>query len=247
MTLMTEDEQKRFFDAYCDRNNEYYSRKRTPHEVAEWKYQRYLQDYMATIASVDESVGRILDYLERTGLDENTIVVYTTDQGFYLGEHGWFDKRFIYEESFCMPMVMSWKGHITPGTRVDALTQNIDFAPTFLDMCGIEVPADMQGVSFKEIVETGVVPADWRKSLYYHYYEFPGFHSVRAHYGVKMGDYKLVNFYKDGKWELFNLADDPEELRNIYGQPGTDGIAGKLKEELKRLQEQYDVPDYLCE
>ena len=121
--------------------------------MAEWKYQRYLQDYMACVASVDESVGEILDYLKRTGLDKNTIVVYTTDQGFYLGEHGWFDKRFMYEESFGMPMVMRWPGHIKPGTQVTGLTQNIDFAPTFLDMCGISIPQDMQGVSFKELVE----------------------------------------------------------------------------------------------
>lgn len=246
LQTMTDDEQKRFFEAYRDRNNKFYERKRTPKEVAEWKYQRYLQDYMATIASVDESVGEILDYLERTGLDENTIVVYTTDQGFYLGEHGWFDKRFMYEESFCMPMVMSWKGHIAPGTKVDALTQNIDFAPTFLDICGIDVPEDMQGVSFKSMVETGETPDNWRSSLYYHYYEFPGFHSVRAHYGVKMGNYKLIHFYKDDKWELFNLSEDPSELHNIYGEAGTDGIINTLKTELKRLQSEYDVPEYLC-
>ena len=141
---------------------------------------------------------------------------------------------------------MSWKGHIAPGTKVDALTQNIDFAPTFLDMCGIDVPEDMQGVSFKSMVETGETPDNWRSSLYYHYYEFPGFHSVRAHYGVKMGNYKLIHFYKDDKWELFNLSEDPSELHNIYGEAGTDGIIDTLKTELKRLQSEYDVPEYLC-
>lgn len=164
MGTMTPEERRRFLDAYRDRNNEFYSKPRSFKEVAEWKYQRYLQDYMACVASVDESVGEILDYLKRTGLDKNTIVVYTTDQGFYLGEHGWFDKRFMYEESFGMPMVMRWPGHIKPGTQVTGLTQNIDFAPTFLDMCGISIPQDMQGVSFKELVEkarhraTGVSP-----------------------------------------------------------------------------------------
>ena len=217
--------------------------KLTGKALAEWKYQRYLQDYMACVASVDESVGEILDYLKRTGLDKNTIVVYTTDQGFYLGEHGWFDKRFMYEESFGMPMVMSWPGHIKPGTQVTGLTQNIDFAPTFLDMCGIEIPEDMQGVSFRRLVERGITPRNWRKSLYYHYYEFPGFHSVRAHYGVKMERYKLMHFYNDiDCWELYDLQEDRMEMHNIYGQSGTEELVKELKTELLRLQVQYDDP-----
>ena len=220
--------------------------KLTGKALAEWKYQRYLQDYMACVASVDESVGEILDYLKRTGLDKNTIVVYTTDQGFYLGEHGWFDKRFMYEESFDMPMVMRWPGHIKPGTQVTGLTQNIDFAPTFLDMCGISIPQDMQGVSFKELVEKGKTPRDWRKSLYYHYYEFPGFHSVRAHYGVKMERYKLMHFYVDDNWELYDLKTDPEEMHNLYGKKGMEKITTELKAELARLQKEYDVPQELC-
>ena len=220
--------------------------KLTGKALAEWKYQRYLQDYMACVASVDESVGEILDYLKRTGLDKNTIVVYTTDQGFYLGEHGWFDKRFMYEESFGMPMVMRWPGHIKPGTQVTGLTQNIDFAPTFLDMCGISIPQDMQGISFKELVEKGKTPRDWRKSLYYHYYEFPGFHSVRAHYGVKMERYKLMHFYVDDNWELYDLKTDLEEMHNLYGKKGMEKITTELKAELARLQKEYDVPQELC-
>lgn len=243
---MTPYEQRRFMDAYRDRNNAFYSRERTPEEVAEWKYQRYLQDYMACVASVDESVGEILDYLERTGLADNTIVVYTTDQGFYLGEHGWFDKRFMYEESFGMPMVMRWPGHIAPGTRVTGLTQNIDFAPTFLDMCGIEVPGNMQGRSFRRLVEDGVTPADWRNSLYYHYYEYPGFHSVRAHYGVRTERYKLMHFYKEDIWELYDLESDPQEMDNLYGRKGMEKITSRLKKELTRLQQEYDVPASLC-
>ncbi len=172
MGTMTNEEQKRFFEAYRERNNDFYAVKRSEKEIAEWKYQRYMQDYLATVKSVDESVGEILKYLKDNGLDKNTIIVYTTDQGFYLGEHGWFDKRFMYEESFRMPMLMSYPGHIKPGTVVKGLTQNIDFAPTFLDMCGIKIPADMQGVSFKYLLEKGKTPANWRKSLYYHYYEF---------------------------------------------------------------------------
>lgn len=242
LDTMTPEEQDRFFEAYRDRNNEFYSRRRTPHEVAEWKYQRYMQDYMATVKSVDESVGEILDYLRETGLDRNTIVVYTTDQGFYLGEHGWFDKRFMYEESFEMPMVMRWPEHIAPGTKVEGLTQNIDFAPTFLDMCGLEAPADMQGVSFRALVETGCTPCNWRKSLYYHYYEFPGFHSVRAHYGVKMERYKLIHFYKEDIWELYDLDTDPHEMNNIFGKEETEAISREIEEELTRLQEIYEVP-----
>ena len=243
---MTDGEKKRFFDAYRDRNNEFYSRPRSFNEIAEWKYQRYLQDYMGCVASVDESVGEILEYLKQSGLEENTIVVYTTDQGFYLGEHGWFDKRFMYEESFGMPMVMKWKGHIKPNTEVCGLTQNIDFAPTFLDMCGIEIPDDMQGLSFKSLVETGETPADWRNSLYYHYYEFPGFHSVRAHYGIKTMRYKLMHFYVDDKWELYDLDNDKEEMNNLYDKPGYEIITKQLKESLDSLQIVYDVPEDLC-
>ena len=220
--------------------------KLTGKALAEWKYQQYMHDYMRVIHSIDRNVGRVLKYLEENGLMENTMIVYTSDQGFYMGEHGWFDKRFMYEESFGMPMVMRWPGHIKPGTQVTGLTQNIDFAPTFLDMCGISIPQDMQGVSFKELVEKGKTPRDWRKSLYYHYYEFPGFHSVRAHYGVKMERYKLMHFYVDDNWELYDLKTDPEEMHNLYGKKGMEKITTELKAELARLQKEYDVPQELC-
>lgn len=152
----------------------------------------------------------------------------------------------MYEESFGMPMVMRWPGHIKPETQVTGLTQNIDFAPTFLDMCGIEVPRDMQGVSFRELVETGKKLRDWRKSLYYHYYEFPGFHSVRAHYGVKMERYKLMHFYVEDKWELYDLKTDPTEMHNLYGKQGMEKVTAELMAELARLQKQYEVPQNLC-
>lgn len=246
MQTMTEGERKRFFEAYRERNNDFYTTKRTEKEVAEWKLQRYLQDYLACIKSVDESVGIILDYLKESGLDKNTIIVYTSDQGFYLGEHGWFDKRFMYEESFCMPMVMSYPQMIKPGTRVNGLTQNIDYAPTFLDICGINIPQDMQGVSFKSLLAKNKTPKDWRKSLYYHFYESKGAHFVRAHYGVKQERYKLIHFYEDDKWELFDLKKDMNEMNNIYGQPGTKKIVKQLKTDLEQLQKQYDVPENLC-
>ena len=238
---MTDTEKTAFFEAYRERNNAFYTKQRSFKEIAEWKYQRYLQDYMACVASLDESIGQMLDYLKQTGLDKNTIVVYTTDQGFYLGEHGWFDKRFMYEESFGMPMVMRWPGHIKPGTKVEGLTQNIDFAPTFLDMCDIEIPDDMQGVSFRRLVEKEKTPRDWRRSLYYHYYEYPGFHSVRAHYGVKTERYKLIHFYMDDRWELYDLKEDPMEMNNIYENEQMKKVISKLKKELLYLQKKYEV------
>lgn len=240
MGTMTPEERRRFLDAYRDRNNEFYSKPRSFKEVAEWKYQRYLQDYMACVASVDESVGEILDYLKRTGLDKNTIVVYTTDQGFYLGEHGWFDKRFMYEESFRTPLLVRLPG----GKKgdVDEMVQNIDYGPTILDLAGVEVPADMHGVSFLPLLKGEKVP-DWRKSLYYHFYEYPAEHAVRRHYGVRTERYKLMHFYNDiDCWELYDLQEDPMEMHNIYGQPGTEELVKELKTELLRLQVQYDDP-----
>ena len=245
MNRMTPDEKNRFFEAYRKRNNDFYASPKNEKEIAEWKYQRYLQDYLAVVKSVDDSVGEILEYLKENGLDENTLGVYTSDQGFYLGEHGWFDKRFMYEESMVMPMVMSCPSIISPGTKINQLTQNIDFAPTFLDLCGIEIPADMQGISFKPLLE-GKKVKNWRKYLYYHYYEFPGFHSVRAHYGIKGKRYKLIHFYKDNNWELYDLKTDPHEMNNIFGKPGTEKITCKLKAELKKLQQTYQVPEELC-
>lgn len=243
LETMTPAERQRFFAAYRDRNNDFYTTVRSEKEKAIWKFQRYMQDYLATVKSVDESVGKIRDYLQAHGLDKNTIVIYTSDQGFYLGEHGWFDKRFMYEESFGMPLLMSYPDHIPSGSRVEGLTQNIDFAPTLLNMCDIPIPEDMQGRSFKKLVERNPEPKDWRASLYYHYYEFPGFHSVRTHYGVKMRRYKLLRFPKEDLWELYDLKNDPYEVDNIYRQKGTEKITRKLKQELQLLQEKYEVDE----
>lgn len=240
---MTDGEKKRFWDAYRNNIDSYFELDTTDAvAVAKWKFRRYMQDYLATTRSIDESVGRILDYLEEKGLSENTIVVYTSDQGFYLGEHGWFDKRFMYEESMIMPLLMRFPGRIKPGTVVSRLTQNIDFAPTFLDYCGIDIPEDMQGESFRPLLE-GKKPKNWRNSLYYHYYEYPGFHSVRAHYGVKDERYKLIYFYKERIWELFDLKKNPLEMKNIYGYKRSAKITEKLKPELQRLQDLYEIPE----
>jgi len=164
-------------------------------DLMEWRYQRYMQDYMACIASVDEGVGQLLDYLDEAGLTNNTIVVYTSDQGFYLGEHGWFDKRFMYEESFRTPLVVRYPKEIKPGTKIDRLVQNLDFAPTFLDYAGVEVPKEMQGISFRDLVSGKT--SEWRDAVYYTYYEYPSIHMVKRHYGIATERYKLIHFYYD--------------------------------------------------
>ncbi|MGP1537511.1 sulfatase family protein [Bacteroides heparinolyticus] len=214
--------------------------KLTGKALAEWKYQQYMRDYLRVIHSVDRNVGRVLDYLEKHNLLENTMIVYTSDQGFYMGEHGWFDKRFMYEESFRTPLLIRLPG----GKRgdVEQMVQNIDYGPTILDLAGVPVPADMHGVSFLPLLR-GEQPADWRKSLYYHFYEYPAEHAVRRHYGVRTERYKLIHFYNDiDCWELYDLKEDPSETHNIYGQPGTETITANLKEELLKLQVQYNDP-----
>ncbi|MBM0170555.1 sulfatase family protein [Altererythrobacter sp. C41] len=213
-------------------------------DLALWKYQRYMNQYLATVSAVDESVGRVLDWLERTGLDENTIVVYTSDQGFYLGEHGWFDKRFMYEESLRTPLVMQYPGHIAPGTRVQAPVQNVDYAPTFLDFAGLPMRDTIQGRSLREVVDDGEAPADWREDVYYHYYEYPGFHSVRAHYGVRTDRYKLMRFYGDiNAWEFYDLETDPGEMHNRIDDPSMQGVIAGLKRKLVDLRTQYEDTD----
>ncbi|TLX75779.1 sulfatase [Labilibacter sediminis] len=235
----TEEQKERFWNAYRPINEAFHKMDLNEKELALWKYQRYLQDYMATIASVDENVGRILDYLEESGLAENTIVIYTSDQGFYLGEHGFFDKRFMYEESFRTPLLIQYPKTVEPGIVIDKMVQNLDFAETILDYCGIEIPKDMQGVSLKPLLQQEEVD-QWRDALYYHFYEFPGFHAVRRHYGVRTERYKLMYFYHQmEKWELYDLESDPSEVNNLYGKPGYETITRELKKKLSELQKQY--------
>ncbi len=212
-------------------------------ELAEFKYQRYMRDYAKVLKSLDDNVGRTLDYLEKAGLLENTLVVYTSDQGFYMGEHGWFDKRFMYEPSFSTPLVMRLPEGLKARGDISQLVQNIDYAPTFLELAGAEVPADIQGRSLLPLLR-GEQPKDWRKSLYYHFYEYPAEHMVKRHYGVRTADgWKLIHFYNDiDQWELYNLNEDPNELNNLYGKPGTENITKRLRKELKKLQEEYDDP-----
>ena len=211
-------------------------------EMTRWKYQAYMQDYLACVAGIDENVGRILKYLEDQGLDKNTVVLYSSDQGFYLGEHGWFDKRFMYEESFRTPLLARWPGIIKPGSRNDDLVQNIDFAETFLDIAGAPIPADMQGKSLVPLLR-GKTPADWRSSLYYHYYEGGG-HGVPRHEGVTTKRYKLIRFYSktDEAWELYDLKRDPREMASVHDNPEYEMIRETLHKELAALKNTYGVP-----
>jgi arylsulfatase A-like enzyme len=218
----------------------------TGEALTRWKYQRYMKDYLATVQSVDDNVGRVLDFLDRNGLARNTIVIYTSDQGFFLGDHGLFDKRFMYEESLRMPFVVRWPAVIRPGTRVDAMALNLDFAPTFLDAAGLRPHEQMQGHSLLPLFR-GRTPAGWRTSMYYRYYHDPGHHDTRAHYGVRTMTHKLIYFWKKDQWELFDLVSDPFELHNLYGQPGHEQITAALKAELQRLRRQFRDEDQLAD
>jgi arylsulfatase A-like enzyme len=203
--------------------------------LARWKYQRYMQDYLATVQSVDDNVGRVLDYLDRNGLGRNTIVIYTSDQGFFLGDHGLFDKRFMYEESLRMPFLVRWPAVIKAGSRSDAMALNVDFAPTFLAAAGLSIPNEMQGRSLLPLLR-GRTPADWRTAMYYRYYHDPGDHNTRAHYGVRTRTHKLIYFWRKDQWELYDLVNDPLEMNNIYGQFGQEALTATLKAELTRLK-----------
>ena len=238
-------EQRKAWDAYYEpRNAAFRAANPQGRDLTRWKYQRYLHDYLATLRSVDESVGRVLDYLEKEGLAENTIVVYASDQGFYLGEHGWFDKRWIFEESLRTPLLVRWPGVTKPGSANRDLVSNLDFAETFLEAAGVPVPAEMQGRSLVPILR-GKRPADWRTSFYYQYYEYPAPHRVRPHYGVVTDRYKLVRFYGTGEdyWELFDLEKDPHELRSVYGEAAYTATQGELEKELTRLRRELKAPE----
>ncbi len=209
-----------------------------------WKYQRYMQDYLGTISSVDDNVGRVLDYLDESGLAENTIVIYTSDQGFYLGEHGWFDKRFVYDESFKTPLLIRWPHQIKPGTTNDEMVQNLDFAQTFLEAAGIKAPDDMQGESLIPLLKGDT--ASWsREAVYYHYYEYPSVHMVKRHYAIVTKEFKLVHFYYDvDEWELYDRLKDPQEMNNVYADPAYADIVKELHIKLDDLRVKYkDSPE----
>ena len=238
--------QKKAWDAHYDVVIEKFKKAGlTGKELDAWKYQQYMRDYLRVIVSVDRNVGRVLDYLEEKGLDENTLVVYTSDQGFYMGEHGWFDKRWMYEESFRTPLLVRLPGSEVRGD-VAGMVQNIDYAPTFLELAGAEIPEDIHGESFLPLLKG----EEWntgRDGIYYHYYEYPDEHAVKRHLGVRTERYKLIHFYEDGVWELFDLENDKHELNNIYGKPGTEEITAQLKDKLVVLQKRYGEEQFIAE
>ncbi len=241
------EEQKAAWErAYGPKREAFEKQKPEGKELVRWKYQRYLEDYLACVQAVDEGIGRTLDYLERSGLAENTAVIYTSDQGFFLGEHGWFDKRFMYEEALRMPLLVRYPGRIRPGSVRTELASNLDFAPTLLALAGLRKPAEMQGESLRGLLE-GKKPAHWRGSVYYHYYEYPAVHMVKRHYGVRTRRYKLIHFYYDiDAWELYDLEKDPHELDNVYDEPAYAGVRAELLSELRRLQKFYGDSDALA-
>lgn len=241
---LTEEQRKIWDENYDPIRKAFRENPPTGKDLIIWKYQRYMQDYLGSVASVDENIGRVLAYLDENGLAENTIVVYTSDQGFYLGEHGWYDKRFMYEESFSMPLAIRYPAAVKGEQVNDELVMNLDFAPTFLDYAGVEKPQDMQGESLRPILE-GVAGTDWRKSVYYHYYEYPhGWHSVKRHEGVRDARYKLIHFYHDiDNWELYDLATDSLEVNNLADDPAHAATRTRLEKELDRLRGYYKVPE----
>ena len=214
-------------------------------ELVRFKHQRYLKDYLSCVAAVDKSVGELLDYLEDSGLAENTLVVYTSDQGFYLGEHGWFDKRWMYEESLKTPLLMQWPKVIKAGSVNTDLVSNLDFGQTFIDLAGADIPEEMQGRSLLPVLK-GNTPADWRKEHYYHYYEHPSEHYVMRHYGIATGRYKLIHFYYDmDAWELYDLEEDPMEMQNLYDDPAYEEVREDLHQRLEILRDYYGDNDSL--
>ena len=237
---MNQKQRSTWDSAYLEKNNAYHRNPPKGKDLAYWKYRRYMQDYLGTIESVDESVGEILDYLDKNGLAENTIIIYTSDQGFYLGEHGWFDKRFMYEESLKMPLLIRYPKEIAKGKVSDEMVMNLDFAPTFLDYAAVQIPSDMQGESMRQLLK-GETAVDWRNEIYYHYYEYPkGGHDVKRHYGIRTQNYKLIHYYYDiDEWELFDLKNDPHELNNLYNDQEYSDIVSDLKRELEALREKY--------
>lgn len=240
---MDSTQRQRWDEFYQPIIDDFYAQNLTGDSLVNWKYQRYMRDYAKTVESLDRNVGRVLDYLRDHNLLDNTLVIYTSDQGFYMGEHGWFDKRFMYEESFRTPLIMHLPKGFEAKGDIESMVQNIDYAPTFLDLAGVEIPADMQGVSLVPLIKNSQEPEEWRDYLYYHFHEYPAEHMVKRHYGVRDSRYKLIHFYNDiDKWELYDLEKDPTEMHNIYGQPGTEEITRHMRQVLREAQEKYDDP-----
>lgn len=225
--------------AFDDENEEFRKANLKGDDLVRWKYQRYLKNYLATAKSVDDSVGEVMKFLDQAGLADNTIVIYSSDQGFYLGDHGWYDKRWMYEESLKMPLIVKWPETVKAGSTCDLMVQNLDYAESFLEIAGASIPDDMQGVSLVPLLK-GERPEDWRDSIYYHYYEFPSVHMVARHYGIRTERYKLMYFYQIDEWEFYDLEQDPDELTNAYSDPAYQSVIADLKARLQDLREKYE-------
>jgi arylsulfatase A-like enzyme len=252
MKRMTPEQLKAWRDHYAPRDKAFHEAKLSGEELVRWKFQRYAKNYLRCVKGVDESVDRLQKELSKLGLDKNTIVIYSSDQGFYIGDHGWYDKRWMYEESLKMPFIVKWPGVVKPGSRNTDLVQNLDYAQTFLEIAGAPQPKDMQGLSLVPLLK-GEQKNDRRKEIYYHYYEYPSVHMIPRHYGIRTKRYKLMHFYQFGKeWEMYDLKSDPDELKNIYGNKETNKVQNSLKNRLKKLQKFYGEdsdlsvrPDYI--
>ena len=230
---------KKWRDAYGPKDKAFHEAKLTGKDLVRWKFQRYAKNYLRCVKGVDESVQRLQDTLVELGLDENTIVIYSSDQGFYIGDHGWYDKRWMYEESLLMPLIVKWPGVTKPGSRSTQMVQNLDYAQTFLEIAGVDQPTDMQGHSLVPLLK-GAQPSDWRNSIYYHYYEYPSVHMIPRHYGIRTERYKLMKFYQFGsQWEMYDLEQDPDELINIYGAAGYAAVQSDLEKQLEDLRTHY--------
>ncbi len=242
---MTEEQRKKWKEVYDPILKNFRETNPQGKDLVSYKYQRYMRDYLASVSAVDKSVGALLDYLKASGLDKNTIVIYSSDQGFYLGEHGWFDKRWMYDQSLKTPLLVSWPGVIQPGSVMNEFVSNLDFAETFIDIAGGTIPEDMQGKSLVPILK-GETPDDWRDAHYYHYYEHPSEHVVQRHYGITTDDYKLIHFYYEmDEWELYDLKKDPQEMNNVYETPGYEDIQNDLHQKLEQLRTKYGDNDSL--
>lgn len=263
MNRLTDEQKAAFHEAYDDANVDYWEKMKDPMYKRRWgnvprdlkvarteyMYQRFMRDYMGTVMTIDENVGRILDYLDESGLAENTIVVYSSDQSFFIGEHGWAEKRYMYEEGFKMPFMIRWPGEIAPNQRPQAMIQNMDFGPTFLEAAGLPTPEEMQGKSFLKVLKGQTSDAQWQEErpvVYYHYY-MEGAHNVPRHDGVRSDRYKLIDFYSqhDGKgfFELYDLVTDPNEVNNVYEDPEYTEVREMMTTELENARERYDVPE----
>ncbi|MDV5169530.1 sulfatase [Photobacterium rosenbergii] len=263
MNRLTDEQKAAFHEAYDDVNVDYWEKMKDPMYKRRWgnvprdlkvarteyMYQRFMRDYMGTVMTIDENVGRILDYLDESGLAENTIVVYSSDQSFFIGEHGWAEKRYMYEEGFKMPFMIRWPGQIAPNQRPQAMIQNMDFGPTFLDAAGLPTPEEMQGKSFLKVLKGQTSDAQWQEErpvVYYHYY-MEGAHNVPRHDGVRSDRYKLIDFYSQnegkGFFELYDLVKDPNEVNNVYEDPEYAEVRAMMTTELENARERYDVPE----